>query len=519
MKRILLRLFNLFNSFITQIYACVVVLIFLVVVLIDGNLRYETVLQSYLPNWFLLLTGVGLLIVLIRRYHKRFQLRWTNRQVLVILLILSFALMMIQFFFVYSYYFYTGWDAMAVRGAAFLFIEHPHRIPQEFWQYFSYHVNQILITIVFGNAFRYFHQLGITNVYLSTLILNVLSVNLSGLLISLSMMKLTQSKTLGLTTWLFFFLLFQMSPWVSIPYTDTFGMFLGSIVFSIYVYNLDKRNPIFWYLIGFVSMIGYYIKPQVLIVTIAVVLFEILRYLSTTVKLRWYYVIISGALLYASFHHAIDYNVRLSYTYDFGVIYGRAFTYTHYIMTGLNPERYGIFLDSDAAISYQFGTIEEREAANWAVIRKRLEDYGVLGYIDFFTRKLLINFNDGTFAWFGEGGFVVEAFNDKTLLSPLLKEIYYEEGSLYRYFQTLSQFIWLLTLFLMTFIIKDLKKLRLEYTLLFLILIGSFLFIQIFEARARYLIVSLPYFAALASVGMHHFYTYITERNNHKKTS
>ena len=170
-------------------------------------------------------------------------------------------------------------------------------------------------------------------------------------------------------------------------------------------------------------------------------------------------------------------------------------------MTGLNPVTYGAYYEADALLSYATGTVEEREAKNWKVIQDRLKDYGVSGYLNFSMHKILTNFNDGTFAWNGEGGFYVQTFDSTTPLSPFLKSLYYPEGNLHSIFFQFSQWLWLLILGLIPFNIYSKDKTNKGKLVIILSVIGISLFTHLFEARARYLFLYLPFFVASASFG------------------
>ena len=67
--------------------------------------------------------------------------------------------------------------------------------------------------------------------------------------------------------------------------------------------------------------------------------------------------------------------------------------------------------------------------------RERLDEFGAAGLARHLYRKMRIVYGDGTFAWGAEGR-VLRAVPEppNTSLSPLLRSVFYNSGSNYRYF-------------------------------------------------------------------------------------
>lgn len=204
---------------------------FLISLILISLLQYangsnELVNRIPLENWFVLLIVSVLmsgLVYFIR--SKNINLSLSSKKMKQILILSSIIVFIIQIFFAYQIYFYTGWDASAVRNAAFYFIEHPQKIAQYFNYYFSYHTNQTTITVFLGLIMRFFKLLGVTNVYFGTIVFSILSVNLSTLFISLIMNQFIENKLNVILGFLLCTFLCSFSPWITIPYSDTYMMF------------------------------------------------------------------------------------------------------------------------------------------------------------------------------------------------------------------------------------------------------------------------------------------------------
>lgn len=487
------------NNFIYTLFCILFIIINLLLFFVDRNISYFNSQNAILPNIYWLFPILLIIFNLVKISFKK------NNSILTLknLIIAQGILLVIQLFISYNIYFYTGWDASTIRNTAFLMVEHPDQVAETFRNYYSFHVNQTTMAIILGLIMRFFYSLNINNFYFGTVIVNILIVNISGFLMTLSVFKLTQDKMTSFISWIIFLFLGSLSPWITIPYSDTFSMIFPILTFFIYL-HLPKNQVkyIGWLGISFISIIGMLIKPQTIIVLIAILIVEFLfLFFDLTLKKIVNFGAIIGILLVSNFASNLIYSNSLKYI-DFDIIPGRSFTYTHYLMTGLNPKTYGVYSDEDASLSYSTGSIEERESKNWDIIQKRINTMGLLGYLDFSQHKLLINFNDGSFAWGGEGGFYVEIFKEKTPLSLFLRSVYYHAGSLSKLFFQLTQIIWLMVIFLLPFnIIRNDKNNPYKLTTLITV-IGITLFSHLFEARSRYLFSYLPFFVVAASLSI-----------------
>ena len=465
---------------------------------VDRNLNYFNSQNEILANVYWLVPIIMISFIIVKYMNKSYPI-FSFRN----LLILQLFLFVVQIFVAYNIYFYTGWDASTIRNTAFLMVEHPEQIAVTFGNYYSFHVNQTTMAILLGFIMRFFYTFNIGNYYFGTVIVSILIVNISGFLMTLSVYKLTNNNLISFISWLIFLVLGALSPWITIPYSDTFSMIFPILSFYLYI-NLPEKNSKYlaWFLITFLSIIGMLIKPQTIIVLIAILITELLFLLNNlTFKKFLSFISILVILLVANFSSNLIYEKSLEYI-DFGIIPGRNFTYTHYLMTGFNPETYGVYSDTDASLSYSTGSVEEREQKNWEVIINRVNKMGIIGYLDFSSHKLLVNFNDGSFAWGGEGGFYVQMFKEKTPLSNILRNFYYHDGSFSSIFFQITQIIWLFVIFLIPFNVLNKEKSNPHKLTVILTVLGITLFSHLFEARGRYLFSYLPFFIIASSLSI-----------------
>ena len=173
-------------------------------------------------------------------------------------------------------------------------------------------------------------------------------------------------------------------------------------------------------------------------------------------------------------------------------------------MMGLNPESGGGFSPDDVYFSDSFDTPKERSKANIDKAIERLKALGGKGLVEYYAKKAMLNFDNGTYSWSMEGNFYYDVPEEPNgSASPFLRDIFYYDGEYYQHFATLQQYLWIMILlgnFGVIFIIRD-KKMRSAVAVAILALIGLTMFEMLFEARARYLFNYSPIFIVTASVG------------------
>ena len=324
----------------------------------DRNVYYLGSTVKILPNFILIVPIILSCILLVLFLTNKYGL---DSLTLRHLIIAQIVLLILQLFIAYSIYFYTGWDASTIRNTAFQIVEHPEKIAQEFKHYYSFHVNQTTMAILLGYIMRFFFNLGISNFYFGTVILSVLSVNLTGFFSTMSLQKITGSKKLSLVFWVLYLFLLGFSPWNTIPYSDTYSLLMPSIALFMYVY-MPKNTSRFlhWFIIAFVSIVGMLIKPQTIIILIAIMILEFYKMLVQFDVKRIINFSMIVIMIYATSLLSNGIYTKSLALIDFGLIPGRNFTYTHYLMTGFNPVTYGVYYDEDASLSYSAGSIEEQ---------------------------------------------------------------------------------------------------------------------------------------------------------------
>lgn len=424
-----------------------------------------------------------------------------NRNIL--LAVVSVFVFLIQIYAVRLYYFYTDWDVPELLNFSEAVVHNGD--VAYFNGYYSKFSNNIFTAYMFCIIRKFFHMVKLHNyeVY-GILCIQCLINTLTGAMLFKILERLTVNIRLAALGYVLYLFLVGMSPWVSIPYSDSMALMFPTIILLIYTYR-DKLEieVISWILMSAIAVFGYKTKPQTFIVFIAIVIVEVYGGVRER-RLKKLLTGVIGAFL-GIVMAVILTNLAVSSTH---VEIDKELTYNiqHYIMLGLNDETGGVYSREDANFSGSFDTAKERNEADIKVAGERLNSLGAFGLGRLAVRKILTNYYNGTFCWGGEGEFFVGIMEPRNLpLSDFFRGIYYsgdysDVGKYYDIWSNFEQMIWLAILFVGIFAIFGLKSP--EKSVIALAVIGLTIFEIIFEARARYLYTYAPFYIILAVYGV-----------------
>lgn len=427
-----------------------------------------------------------------------------------------FFLFLIQIYISYNIYFDTMWDSGLIVENARMIAEGKTDILAN--SYFSMYPNNIFLVWFYSMIFKLNLAFGIfaaADDLMSIIFIQCLLSSFTGYLVWVCTKRSTNN---GLIAWfalLIYVILVGISPWMTIPYSDACGIIFPVSIFYLYQINVAGiKSYMKWGGIALLSYWGYRIKPQIIIIFIAIIIVELLKGLTkkfTKEEIKKYLlmVCILGAVIFLSsgLYSIIEKDTGIK------IDKNGQFTLTHFAMMGLNYDTDGTFYDMDVYYSESFPTVAERQAGNLKVIKQRIAEYGFGKVLNHTARKLLVTYGDGTFAWGNEGGFYYKLHDDKNnVVSPFLKSIYYNNGKYFKVYSTVLQFVWIFVLVGLTgvvFFFKSNIQKNSKVLVLILSLIGLTLFEVLFEARARYLYTYVPCFIILAVLGWRNYIRFI----------
>lgn len=229
-----------------------------------------------MSNFALLILGITILILLYWILEQKVHIKSEK-----VIILCSLCFLIFQMFLTWNYYFKTDWDVETIVEAAYEVVSGQ----QEDWviDYFSRYPNNRLLVLIYSCIIRIFALFHLENkAYMGFLLFQCVISWGTGLLLYNLSRKLLNSRVIAFETWGIYCFLIGLSPWVSIPYSDSVGLIFPVAILTIYLKTLSLQSISFfqWYLMISLSYIGYKIKPQIVIVMIAIVLISIVRFAS-----------------------------------------------------------------------------------------------------------------------------------------------------------------------------------------------------------------------------------------------
>lgn len=416
--------------------------------------------------------------------------------------------------------------------------------------YYSRYANNLFLTYIFLNVYKIGEVIGIHNGYFLLLFIQSIMFSVGGFLIYkiTDMYFKEKYKIYSICTWIIYMLIVGLSPHIVLTYSDGIGMFLililTYIIFKLENENINKdKNKIndgkeknkllqksniskIILILLFInlSILGYYIKPQIIIISIAYVIIKILNisYLTYMViknknedreivrrirkerikKEIIYYIVLSILIIITGFL-IYTYIKKANNSMGINVDKEKRFNITHYAMLGWNTESKGVFTVKDENFSGKYEKLKDREKANIEELKRRITEMGIGGVINQIARKILTNYNDGTFSGVATFVYIRKEYNIEGInkeLSKFLKNIYYENGKYNMIYTQIMQCLWIGILIFNMFSYNDGKSTKISIVILGII--GLFIFEILFEARSRYIFIYVPLYIFLGVIGL-----------------
>lgn len=421
------------------------------------------------------------------------------------ILIIGILFFFIQLYLVYNYFFETDWDVQILLDTA-RSIAAGGNGHHNSW-YYSNYPNNLLLTWFFTLILfitRPLH-LGVYDFFAIIVVQSAFCVLTAWMLYQLCI-KMWHRRDLVYFCCCIYLLLIGLSPWVSIPYSDSWALLFPVLLLHLR-FCVDWRGKVVrkWFSIAFVAWLGFKIKPQVLFIFISILLMDIVFYCASRKKedyekpliVKWLAALFCGLFVSASVMFLLEKSLPVHCDHN------QTIGMTHYLMMGMNQNSMGDYNDEDVQFSRSFETKSARSAANLKETVRRVREMGVGGFSELMCEKMLVTYYDGTFFWGKEGWFYKTVFPERNRhLSPFLRNLYYNRlihGEYYPWWCSFATAVWLGVLVLAFFSLFGKWNRMLKITALSIILLTVYeLF---FEARARYLYAYIPMYILMAVQG------------------
>lgn len=491
------------NKLIKYIFILLFSIITVLLILVDTTIGYNYININKPDNFTILYILLTIFFIyLYLKMNKKNKLEKTiNINEKLIIKTMFFLLLIIQLVMLKNIYFESGWDVALLRVTANNYANtniFENNIYYSQYPYFDIYPNNIFLTTIFGLILKFAYTINLTNPNKLLVLISIILVDLSGIIMIKTLKNFTSNKKIILLSSVIFALFIGLSPWFLIPYSDTY-----SIIFPISIlYNYTKKDKTKYnyLLIGLLSLIGTFIKPTCIIILISITILELIKFISNKKKeFKIYFKKLSPLLL--GILLAIILNSSTQFIINYKPNKEKQFTFYHYLMMGINEKTNGAYSEEDVMNSIYQKNYQERINYNKTIFIQRLKSFSIPDLLNFYLRKILLNYNDGTLAWGREGEFYYQIENNNSKTSELLQNVFYNHGNYYNIFSSIMQIIWI-TIIISTLVGSILKKEDSKTNTLYLTIIGITLFILIFEARARYLYLYIPFFIITASLGL-----------------
>ncbi len=502
------------------IYICLFAWTLFLVFGLQSVLRVFTAKDFPLENTgYFMIGGLGAALLLVLnarcgRKNEGFLCRYRTPLLSLSLVFLLFW----QLYTCYGGYFLSGWDAGTIRCDVGNQLNRHYEALDHV--YFSWFPNNMFLVWVFTSAARAAALFGFFNwEYVLAAFQCILDVFAIWLVYKVAF-DFAGSQRLAFLVYFTAYLFVGLSPWFIVPYSDAAGLLFPILTIRLFqLYNRPGRpvTTVLWcVLTGFVSIAGFFIKPQVFIAFLAVVLIEVCLLPGKgwqsrlPALLRKMLGFTAGIAVFLFFYHGLILP-SLHYQRDTDSTIG----WQHYLMMGLNRSRDGAYSAEDHDFTRSFATNEERNSADLREAKRRLKEMGLGGLIRHLNRKQLVNYGDGTFGWNGEGNFFAgDPDWARNGISSFIRSLIRPEGHNYNRFLASRQLIWVMVLFFQPFAcLYRSGELSSDSNLTFLVMAASItgltVFELLFEARARYLFCYAPVFVILSGWGLRNVYCLI----------
>lgn len=421
-----------------------------------------------------------------------------GKRTLLLLISGYLLLFVLQVIYVHFTCFYTGWDVGLMRQRVDAILA---------GQTMQDSSTGVIYSINSNNLFLFYLQYLISKAgelfsmkypYDLCIYFSCFCVSMSCFLGNLILRKITRSTFMHFLYTLISTVYLLFSPWIMIPYSDTYGMLF--VTLGLWAILYLEKPFLKWPVLAFASLIGYRLKPTCLFLLFAAVILFLPAFILN-LRQRWkeLCILIFSCLFFFCAGQGIF--PWIQHSLSFRIDPELKFPALHYMMIGLNPDSRGGFDEKDYSFTLSIPTYDERQRLVREEIEHRWNSMTPEQKKEHFTDKFFYIYNDGTFAWTGEGSFFETMPEHDNFLFDWYLKVFHPEGEYFPAYCEFAQTVWLLLLFGILFAFTGAGKQDPGRAFLMILLCGLTLFLMMFEARARYLFLYSPAFLILSLYG------------------
>lgn len=324
----------------------------------------------------------------------------------------------------------------------------------------------------------------------------------------------------ALITYIIFYALFVLTPYIQAPYSDVAVLFPVSLalVCLTRLENMQRlwSKIILSLVIAVLTAIIFAIKPSAIIVVIAWVIQKLVSEFlvdKSSGRFSRLLIVVCVTLGFVATNPVLS-AVTTTYT-PIKIEKNQALPWQHFAYMGLTGN--GGYNDTIKSDTLKLKATDKMRRYSIDGILNRFHELGIIGYLQFLTVKQMNNTARGDFTW-GVDGVPLQPFRkSRNSFQDRIRSLYLVGGSHTSDLSFYFQIVWVLTLIgilqsLIFYKFRDNDWVQ----ILILTVLGGFLYLLLFEGgRSRYLIQYLPAFVPLAGWGW--FVGIQTVRKHHRK--
>lgn len=433
------------------------------------------------------------LILVYKKLLKNINENISLKKEIKLCIILGAIFLIIQGIYAFFMTQYPIWDWSNVYEAAKKYTE--GLTDSVNWEYFKMFPNNnalLYIEIFLFKVLKAFGLLTIKKSIVTTVLVNIFCIDLSVIFLYLTVRNILGKKSAVFSLILCIFS-YAFYCYIPVFYTDTITMVFPILMIYLYTKYISKKENKYLLLIALFSIIGYKIKPTVIITLIAIIIDMFLRnkikdnYKGYVSLLISFFIIFTCISIVEVKFSVFPYDIKNN---------DKEIPYTHWIMMGMteressqeNRKYIGWYNPDSLDYTLSYKTTETRKKANIKKINQQFKEYGIINYMTFLYRKMLFTWSDGTF-------YAPALVNSKSLYEGknIIRSFNVSRGrfEILTFYQNIGMFLFMY-FFLLIGVLKNIKNNKNNLNYVFLTLFGLLIFLLIWEDSSRYLITYIP---------------------------
>lgn len=352
--------------------------------------------------------------------------------------------------------------------------------------YFLRYPNNQMLLLLETFWFMILKAIGTGDFLYGNMVLNILAID-AAILLCMVLVNRKYGKRAAVLFQVMSLLFIPFYTYIPFVYTDTLVLPIVAGLLLCYQFaeeNFKKNrlNVYIWILVmGVLTWIGFELKPTVAIITVACAIHMVIaknwkRGLVATLAL----ILIFGSCR-ETFKIVMDKTAVVDQTdYD-----KENFPYAHWVMMGLKGT--GNYNLADREYTSSFRTKEDKEKGDIRMIKKRLKEYGVPGLLFHQYIKAVSTWSNGKY----DMEFHLQR---QPVRKSWLQSVFFKDGKFYPLYDSYcTLYQWTLIIFIAISVVYGLLKREMGSSAMWkLALFGLFLFLSIWETKARYVMHFVP---------------------------